>query len=77
MRRASTYSIMRRPRLHAASMVVALSWTAPGCLSLGGTTTHVHEDPELKSRVQLLERRVASLENAVGSSPQEASVESP
>jgi hypothetical protein len=32
---------------------------ATGCLSLGGTTTHVHEDP----RVDALETRVSALES--------------
>ena len=34
---------------------------AAGCLSLGGTTTHVHEDP----RVDALETRVSALESIV------------
>lgn len=32
---------------------------ATGCLSLGGTTTHMHEDP----RVDALEKRVSALES--------------
>ncbi len=32
---------------------------AAGCLSLGGTTTHMHEDP----RVDALESRVSALES--------------
>lgn len=49
--------------------------TAAGCLSLGGTTTHVHEDPGLKGRVSSLESRVSVLEEALqgSSNPSQAS----
>jgi hypothetical protein len=44
----------------ACAMCLALLLpAASGCLSLGGTTTHVHEDP----RVDALETRVSALES--------------
>lgn len=38
---------------------------ATGCLSLGGSTTHVHENPETERRVKSLEARVSNIEQAV------------
>jgi hypothetical protein len=44
-----------------AALVVACS----GCLSLGGKTTYVQESAETSTRVDALENRVGSLEQAV------------
>lgn len=38
---------------------------ATGCLSLGGSTTHVHENPDTERRVKSLEARVSNIEQAV------------
>jgi hypothetical protein len=49
-------------RLVCCCAVCLFASTTMGCLSLGGTTQHVHEDPDTKSRVKSLESRVSSLE---------------
>lgn len=55
---------MRRNRYGAAC--AAILFLAPalttGCLSLGGKTTHVHENPETEARILNVEARLAALE---------------
>ena len=41
----------------------------PGCLSLGGKTTHVNQDPETVHRIAALEVRVRALEEMLSSPP--------
>ncbi len=51
-------------RLRILIAALALAPTT-GCLSLGGSTTHVHENPETEARVKTLESRISTLEQAV------------
>lgn len=55
----------RVSRIYALFVVGAVLCLASGCLSLGGTTNHVHDDPDLKARVSSLESRVGTLEAAL------------
>ena len=48
-----------------------------GCLSLGGSTTHVHDNPKTDQRISALESRVHALESMLGSSPAEVVVPQP
>ncbi|MEX2185691.1 MAG: hypothetical protein WD875_02810 [Pirellulales bacterium] len=58
--------INTRVDFYLAMCLAALTLApATGCLSLGGSTTHVHENPETQARVTSLESRVSTLEQAV------------
>ena len=37
----------------------------PGCLNLGGRTTHVHDNPDTNNRLSTLESRVSALEQVI------------
>ena len=52
-------------------VLLAIALPLTGCLSLGGKTTHVHEDPETSGRVSSLENRVSALEQLFQPTPQE------
>ncbi len=39
--------------------------TSAGCLSLGGRTTNVHDNPQTNARLSALETRVNALEQAL------------
>ena len=52
----------------------ALLYFAPGCLNLGGRTTHVHDNPDTANRISALESRVSALEQVITRS---ASIEVP
>lgn len=56
----------RRWRQFAAIIVITSAVMACGCLSIGGRI--VNENPETESRLQALETRVTSLEQATGMS---------
>jgi hypothetical protein len=58
----------RASRILAVSALGAALSSTAGCLSLGGTTNHVHDDPDLKARVSSLESRVGTLESVLTSS---------
>jgi hypothetical protein len=55
----------RASRILAVFALSAALSSTSGCLSLGGTTNHVHDDPDLKARVVSLESRVGTLESAL------------
>ena len=64
---------MSHRKLLLALCVLALPLVT-GCLSLGGRTTHVHDNPDTAQRISLLEHRVGTLEQALRlEAPQEVS----
>jgi hypothetical protein len=53
-------------------LVCALVLLTAGCLSLGGKTTYVQENPETTVRLSSLESRVSALEHALSGPPSPA-----
>jgi hypothetical protein len=56
---------------------LALAFPMSGCLSLGGKTTHVHDNPDTLQRISGLEQRVGILEQALRLSPSESVIPAP
>lgn len=49
----------------ATVFLAPLTLPTCGCLSLGGRTTHVHDNPGTLQRISALEQRVSTLEQAL------------
>jgi hypothetical protein len=49
-------------RLLIGCVFVLVLGTISGCLSLGTKTTHVHDNPDTKNRIDAMEQRLSALE---------------
>ena len=64
--------IFRQVQRKSHLLICALALLTAGCLSLGGKTTYVQENPETATRLSSLEARVSALEHALSGPPSPA-----